>query len=90
MQKKVYFRQIDLIIFKLWNELKAEKIESRLEIFGYDKFDLFRDENCKKNFEYLVSLAIKLELEDVDESTYYYYYWIYSIFIFKLIYILDI
>ena len=51
------------------NKIQAEKIESRLDKFGYDKFDLFQDENCKEKFEFLVSLAFKLELEDVDDSS---------------------
>ncbi len=38
--------------------------------FNFDKNDLFQSEECEMMFEFLIEIALKMNLASVDESSY--------------------
>lgn len=63
---------LELKNLKYWSTFykeEADKKETRLKEFGFDKNDLFQSEECEQMFEYLIEIAQTLHLSNADESS---------------------
>ncbi|CAF0713505.1 unnamed protein product [Brachionus calyciflorus] len=75
MNKKLAeeIENLELKNYKHWSSYyakEAEKSQALLKLFGFSKNDLFLSEKCSKSFNALVSMAMQLKLESVNETNF--------------------
>lgn len=65
--------ELEIKNLEYWSKFykeETEKKENRLKEFGYDKNDLFQSKKCEEKFGNLIEIAHKLNLSNIDESSY--------------------